>query len=100
VEFFSADNLGIPFPAVMINHFGDGTVNIVHAYNRVVNDVFEQDNEVSIAPAESSIDVKIDETTDTFSLFCAGPQDFQGEVSFELATPGGNKSRTVMLDLP
>src|SRR5688500_7934668 len=35
VEFFAAENLVVPFPAVMINHGGPDFLNSVHAYNRV-----------------------------------------------------------------
>jgi len=40
VEFFAPDNLFIPFPAVMINHRGNGFINQVHSFNRVLNDIF------------------------------------------------------------
>ena len=43
VEFFSPDNLFIPFPAVMVNHHGKNFINQVHAFNRVLNDVFEDE---------------------------------------------------------
>ena len=100
VEFYSSQNLAIPFPAVMINHFGDGTVNMVHAYNRVLNDVFEQDNEVDLTPAESSIDVRIEKDVDTFVIFTSGPAPFRGKIEFELEQPGGKKSASVEVDMP
>lgn len=100
VEFFSAQNLAIPFPAVMVNHFGDRTVNMVHAYNRALNDVFEQDNEVETAPAESSVDVRIGEDIDTFVVFASGPTPFKGEINFELAKPGRRRQRDFAIDMP
>ena len=43
IEFFSTNNLFIPFPAVMINHVGRDFINTVHAYNRILNYIFEDD---------------------------------------------------------
>ena len=43
VEFFSEKNLFIPFPAVIISHQGKDFCNVVHSYNRIINDVFEDD---------------------------------------------------------
>ena len=34
VEFFAAENLYIPFPAVMVNHRGPSHLNMVHSCNR------------------------------------------------------------------
>ena len=56
IEFFSTNNLFIPFPAVMVNHIGHDFINCVHAYNRVLNDVFEDDQINDIQAPESSID--------------------------------------------
>ena len=44
VEFYSDKNLFIPFPAVMVNHIGNEFVNSVHSFNRVLNDVFEDES--------------------------------------------------------
>ena len=38
IEFFSENNLYIPFPAVNVNHVGKGFVNTCHSYNRVLDD--------------------------------------------------------------
>lgn len=100
VEFFSSKNLAIPFPAVMINHYGEGTANMVHAYNRVLNDVFEQDAEVDMAPAESSIDVRVEKDVDTFVIFASGPAPFRGEIEFELEQRGRKKTASLTLDMP
>ena len=43
VEFFSSSNMVIPFPAVMVNHRGPQSYSTVHSFNRVLNDVFEDD---------------------------------------------------------
>jgi len=73
VEFFSVDNLFIPFPAVMVNHVGDDFINVVHSYNRVLNDVFEDDSVNATKVPESSVDCQIDDAVDTFVQFMSGP---------------------------
>ena len=73
VEFFSVDNLFIPFPAVMVNHVGDDFINVVHSYNRVLNDVFEDDSVNATKVPESSVDCQIDGDVDTFVQFMSGP---------------------------
>jgi hypothetical protein len=100
VEFYSSKNLAIPFPAVMINHYGNGTVNMVHAYNRVLNDVFEQDSDVDLTPAESSIDVRVEKGVDTFAIFASGPAPFKGKITFELEQPGGKRTASLQVDMP
>ena len=43
IDFFSERNLFIPFSAVIITHVGKNFCNVVHSYNRILNDVFEDD---------------------------------------------------------
>jgi len=97
VEFFSADNLFIPFPAVMVNHRGAGFLNSVHAYNRVLNDVFEDDEINKVHQREAAIDVRCDAEAETFLVFHAGPQPIDGILKAELRTPEG---RTFQRDIP
>ena len=99
-EFFAAENLFIPFPAVMVNHRGPNFLNSVHAYNRVLNDVFEDDAINAHHQREASIDVRIDRTFDTFLLFSAGAQNVRDALAIELSTPAGTHAATVPLELP
>lgn len=96
VEFFAAENLFIPFPAVMINHSGPGFLNTVHAYNRALNDVFEDDAINATHTAEASIDVVPLPGLDTFLMFTAGPLGGAGELELELAT----EARTFKCRMP
>ena len=100
VDFFAADNLFIPFPAVMLNHRGPGFLNTVHAYNRVLNDVFEDDAINATSNPEASIDVLLDGRTDTFAVFTAGPRRCQGELEVELAADGRVHTASIALDVP
>jgi hypothetical protein len=99
VEFFAAENLFIPFPAVMVNHRGPGFLNTVHSYNRALNDVFEDDAINAKPVAESSIDV-LPEPLQTFLLFTAGPDGGRGDLELELATPEKTWTATVAVDVP
>jgi len=98
VEFFAAENLVVPFPAVMINHEGPGFLNTVHAFNRVLNDVFEDDAVNAIQTPEASIDVEAG--AETFVVFMAGAERCRGALEFELATPRGVRAAAVELDVP
>lgn len=100
VDFFAADNLFIPFPAVMLNHRGPGFLNTVHAYNRILNDVFEDDAINATSNPEASIDVLLDGRTDTFAVFTAGPQRCKGELEVELAADGRVHTASIALDVP
>jgi hypothetical protein len=100
VEFFAADNLFIPFPAVMINHHGPGFYNTVHAFNRVLNDVFENDAINAEQGAEASIDVDLSGGRDTFAVFTSGPTACRGELALDLATPGREYHAAVAVDRP
>ena len=100
VEFYAAENLYIPFPAVMVNHRGPAHFNTVHAYNRVLNDVFEDDTINAHPVREASIDIRIDAETDTFALFSSGPQRCQGMLNLELTSGNSKRAATVKLDIP
>ena len=84
IEFFSTNNLFIPFPAVMVNHIGHDFINCVHAYNRVLNDVFEDDQINDIQAPESSIDLLVDGEYDTFFNIASGPFDLKNELKVSL----------------
>jgi hypothetical protein len=100
VEFFSAHNLVVPFPAVMINHRGRGFLNTVHAYNRVLNDVFEHDAINETAVPEAAIDVVLDDTTDTFVLFTCGPAPCDGEVRLDFVTGPATQHAAIRVKTP
>ena len=96
IEFYSDQNLYIPFPAVMVDHIGVDFTNCVHSFSRVLNDVFEDDAVNKINTYESSIDVVIDEDYDTFFNFASGPFNVNGNLSISLI----NESGTISKDFP
>lgn len=84
VEFFSTKNLFFPYPAVMVNHVGKDFINTVHAYNRVLNDIFEDDEINGIQVCESSIDVTVDEEYDSFFICASGPFNLTDNLTITL----------------
>lgn len=101
VEFFAAENLFIPFPAVMINHKGNGFINQVHSYNRVLNDVFEDDAINSTQVSEASVDLILEKNIDTFLLFSAGPVECHGPLEVEVLTDSQQVfKKNYVIDLP
>ena len=100
VEFFAPDNMFIPFPAVMINHHGKNFINQVHAFNRVLNDVFEDDDINSHQVKEASIDLVVNEDTDTFLLFTTGPLPCKDSLEIEVITPNQSMVKNFDIDLP
>ena len=89
IEFFSEKNLFIPFPAVMVNHIGNDFINVVHSYNRVLNDIFENDIINKKHVSEASVDIQLDDKHDTFFNFASGPFNFEGEIAVEALTKSG-----------
>ena len=88
VEFHCADNLFIPFPAAMINHSDARFCNVVHSYNRVLNDVFEDDDINRKVVDEASIDVVNDAATETFFVFSSGIAPVEAPLHIELSVDG------------
>ena len=100
IEFFSPENLFIPFPAVMINHKGKGFINQVHSFNRVLNDVFEDDSINSHQVKEASVDLPLKPNSDTFLLFSAGPLPCLETFEIEITTRGNVYKKQYTLNLP
>jgi hypothetical protein len=100
VEFFSSENLFIPFPAVMVNHRGPGYLSQVHSYNRVLNDVFEDDEINTVRQRETAIDFTLDDSASTFLVFMAGMAPCRGSIGVELQTSDGKYSAAQEIDLP
>ena len=100
VEFYSVDNLFIPFPAVIVNHRGETFLNSVHSYNRILNDVFEDDRINRLQVREASIDVRVDAETDTFVVFSSGLQPVDSQLRVELTANGKRLETSVPVSLP
>lgn len=84
IEFYSSKNFFIPYTAAIVNHVGSKIVNQVHAYNRILNDVFEDDKVNAILVKEACIDVIKNQNVETFFVFNAGMYNIDSELSVEL----------------
>lgn len=100
LEFFSEKNFFIPFPAVMINHIGGNFTNSVHAYNRILNDIFEDESINAIQVEESSIDCVIDDEYDTFFNYVTGPVVSDEDIKIHARSSSSNVTVTVKPDIP
>ncbi|MBA3238699.1 MAG: hypothetical protein H0T62_10200 [Parachlamydiaceae bacterium] len=66
IEFFSAENLVFPFPAVVINYYGDSFSSVVHTAQRVYNDYEDmQKNSQTLVP-ESGFNIYVNEVCEPF----------------------------------
>jgi len=100
IEFFTSKNLYIPYPAVMINHIGKNFCSVVHAFNRVLNDVFEDDKINSLAAPEAAIDVYSDKKYETFINFASGQQSIKDKLKFEYQRENKKIQKLVKINLP
>lgn len=100
VEFFSSSNLFIPFPAVMINHRCADSYSTVHSFNRVLNDVFEDDDINAVQVQESGIDVALAENISTFFVIAAGNHELCGNVTLQFINPDLSLRHTIDIKIP
>jgi len=97
IEFFSSKNLFIPFPAVIIEHKNKNSNNIIHSYNRVLNDVAEEFFVNAIQVKEASIDLLNNKEFCTAMIFQAGPVEWKGKILIELDYNGKHEEHEVDL---
>jgi len=100
VEFFSSSNIVIPFPAVMINHRGPNSYSTVHSFNRVLNDIFEDDEINTIQVEEGGIDIAQSPDSSTFFTIFAGQQELRGEVGLRFKNDAGVLTKHLPVTLP
>ena len=80
IDFYSEQNLFIPFPAVIITHVGKDFCNVVHSYNRILNDIFEDDSINKNHVSEASFDLKLTNNYDTFFNLNSGISSLKNEI--------------------
>jgi hypothetical protein len=100
VEFFSSENIFIPFPAVMVNHRTKNAISSVHSFNRVLADVFEDDDVNAIHVQEAAIDITQNPNLSTFFVLTAGPYDLNGPVYLRLSTYDEDLEHVIHVDIP
>ena len=100
VEYFSSNNLFIPYPAVMINHIGLNGINTVHAYNRILNDPREIDKISSIDVNEASMDFSSKSNLDTFIILQTGIIGIKNEPLDIMLQSDSVLKRTIKINMP
>jgi len=100
VEFFSSSNMVIPFPAVMVNHRGPQSYSTVHSFNRVLNDIFEDDEINTIQVEEGAIDIAQNPLASTFFTVYAGQHRLQDEISLRFKSNSLTLSKQITVDIP
>lgn len=88
LEFFCSKNLFVPFPAVMINHISTECINIVHSFNRNLNDLREYQKISNKVTREASFEYINNDQYETFIVFQRGLAsiDIDDKLKFELYT--------------
>jgi hypothetical protein len=100
VEFFSPSNIVIPFPAVMVNHRGPQSYSTVHSFNRVLNDIFEDDEINTVQVEEGAIDIAQDSRASTFFTVFAGQNRLQDEIGLRFKSNSMSISKRIAVDIP
>lgn len=98
VEFFSTTNLVFPFPAVVINYYGDSFSTVVHTTQRVYNDFDDMQRNSQTSVPESGFNIYADREREPFLALINGPEKKEeGTVKLEFY----NSMHDVMrLELP
>jgi len=100
VEFFSSENIFIPFPAVMVNHRTKSAHSGVHSFNRVLADVFEDDDVNAIHVQEAAIDIVQNPDLSTFFVLAAGPYDLQAPITLRLSNHDSELTHSLNVNIP
>ncbi|KAF3363365.1 Uncharacterized protein PHSC3_000053 [Chlamydiales bacterium STE3] len=83
VEFFSSQNLVFPFPAAVINYYGDHFSTVVHTAQRVYNDFEDLENNSQTKVPESGFTIYKDVEREPFlSLINGGAVQHDSKMDF------------------
>lgn len=72
IEFFSNQNLVFPFPAVVINYYGNAFSTVVHTAQRVYNDYDDKTKNSDTAVPESGFNIYCDDGIEPFICLING----------------------------
>ncbi len=75
VEFFSSKNLFIPYPAVIVEHVSESSHNVVHSFNRVLNDSEEDMKINSTKVKEAAIEYFANDKYSSSFIFHNGQKE-------------------------
>ena len=100
VEFYSSVNIFVPFPAVMVNHRTKNAISSVHSFNRVLADVFEDDDVNGVHVQETAIDIANNPNLSTFFVLSAGPYNLQSPITLRLSSRDSELHHSLNVNIP
>ena len=99
-EFYSSKNLFIPFPAVIIEHTSKNNKNLIHSYNRVLNDTDENFKINREQNYESSFEAMRTNDTSTGIIFHSGANTIKGIIKIKICNSSKIDSYFQKVNLP
>lgn len=88
VEFFSCNNLFIPYPAVIVEHISENSYNIVHSYNRILNDSEENRKINRTHVREGAFEVINNKDFTSGFVFHSGQNSIKSKIQFSYLWSG------------
>lgn len=83
IEFFSTVNLFFPFPAVVLNYYGEKFCSFVHTAQRVYNDYEDMMDNSQVDVPEAGFNIYADEDKEPFLAVVNGP-NFNPDTKLDL----------------
>mgnify|MGYP001304538824 CR=1 FL=1 len=83
-EFFSGKNLFILFPAVIVSHFSNNCYNMVHSYNRILNDKEEDFKINSEQTSEGAIESYFNKDIESGFILHAGQKKINQNLELQI----------------
>ncbi len=78
LEFFSLQNLVFPFPALVVNYYGEGFTTVVHTAQRVYSNFEDKEANSETKVPEAGFNVYANDKTSPFITLINGPEKCPG----------------------
>lgn len=85
IEFYSTENLVFPYPAVVINYYGDNFSSVVHTAQRIYNDYEDLQKNSQTSVPESGFNIYVNDSYEPFLGLingASGVEDARMELEF------------------
>lgn len=94
VEIFSTRDMVFPYPALVLNYYGDSFNTCVHTLGRIYNDFEDLSENETIRVPETGFDVYADNDVDSFIAFVNGPlPNSNGSIRYVITNSDSQKFR-------
>ena len=84
----------------MVNHRTKNALSGVHSFNRVLADVFEDDDVNAIHVQETAIDIVQNPGLSTFFVLAAGPFNLQAPITLRLSSSDSELTHSLNVNIP